>query len=563
MQKISLIVFLSLLISACGGGSSSNKLNIEQDSIEFKGQIGKSTPRSKTVRGSVSDVKEGVHIRVDIGNSELVADARAYFTGGYSAELEITPKSTALLEEGVYRENITISVCYDTACRKHISGSPKKVEIVYLVEDNRMQVSSTELANGSILETKSAYHCDSTCTEKVTSSDNLVEFIALPNPGYELNSWSGACTGSDNCQVTNQEKTHIELNATFTKSVKTFETCPIQTLVNSTQLENNEEEPEVNIITSGSDHFWVSNNTESVHFTQIIPLCGGLVLGLDVNLDQIFIRDVVQKNTIDIFSFDTNIHKMAYDSANSLLYISHINSPDLTRLDLVSKQRATIELPNNINDLIVTTDNLLFVDHQDYSKGALSIFDSKTLELKYQQHLGDEIRLMSFDPVKSRLYISNGTRLKAYSYNRSINTLSLSHYVATDNVQGNCKEIMISNDGEHIAIPCGGGNGVDYSVFDFKADGTNEKLGEWETGAYPTSGQFTASGETVLLSDNNSFQLYNILDHNLIYSFTPQPVGCYSSMTRVKLSTDGSLILGLYNCGSHSSVAWHKYDTSN
>jgi len=57
------------------------------------------------------------------------------------------------------------------------------------------------VGNGMISSTPSGIECGADCVQEYTEGI-LVSLNAIPDPGWSFGSWSGACTGTGNCQVT-------------------------------------------------------------------------------------------------------------------------------------------------------------------------------------------------------------------------------------------------------------------------------------------------------------------------------------------------------------------------
>ena len=67
----------------------------------------------------------------------------------------------------------------------------------------------------------------------------------------------------------------------------------------------------------------------------------------------------------------------------------------------------------------------------------------------------------------------------------------------------NGRKINISPDGKHVVLPCGGGNGPGYTLYDFDATDFETVFDEWDIGTYPKVAAFSPDG-TILYGSNGS-----------------------------------------------------------
>lgn len=77
---------------------------------------------------------------------------------------------------------------------------------------DEFSLSVTSSGNGTISSSPAGINCGSDCSEVYTAG-TVVTLTATPDAGYELQSWSGACSGSGSCQVTMSDNRTV--SATF------------------------------------------------------------------------------------------------------------------------------------------------------------------------------------------------------------------------------------------------------------------------------------------------------------------------------------------------------------
>ena len=113
---------------------------------------------------------------------------------------------------------------------------------------------------------------------------------------------------------------------------------------------------------------------------------------------------------------------------------------------------------------------------------------------------------------------------------------------------GNGQDLDVSEDGLHLAFPCGGGNGSGYTVWDFDPLDFDDVSGEWKTGAYPRSAAFRPGGGDVALTDGKRVMLFDDTRHTLLDSWTPTTCS-YGTIRELAWSRGGDILYAYTDCG--------------
>jgi hypothetical protein len=139
-NAISLIfLFLTVLcFSGCGGSGgggsvASPNLSVSTSEIFFGGAVsGFPQPSDQTVTGTVTNYSGTLYLYIAY-TANGIANVLPPVLNGSSGTSTIMPKSTGALGKGVYFDTITISACSDAGCSNHLPGSPKTINVTYVV----------------------------------------------------------------------------------------------------------------------------------------------------------------------------------------------------------------------------------------------------------------------------------------------------------------------------------------------------------------------------------------------------------------------------------------------
>lgn len=106
-------------------------LSLTTASLSFSAEEGQSIPE-QTLSGAITGVTGPVYVNATYTTQGLTY-ATFVLTSASTGELRITPKLTTFLGAGTYSDTITVAACFDTACSRHLPGSPRVVPVTYTV----------------------------------------------------------------------------------------------------------------------------------------------------------------------------------------------------------------------------------------------------------------------------------------------------------------------------------------------------------------------------------------------------------------------------------------------
>lgn len=407
---------------------------------------------------------------------------------------------------------------------------------VTFTEDPYMSLIVDPDDNGVVTERFGKLQCDEYCEIRLYGPANeTFELIGLPKPGFDFDGWTNpACGSGENCEFILELNTTLTLNPTFSPNPGTFDLCP----------------GDANTVFTG-------NGDDDVGSTyEVRPLCNGHLILTELLLNQILVRDVVNGVTTHTFQLTASPDDIVLVEEHKLVYVSHGATSHISRIDLRTGLVSNLYFAPGAESLTASNDGTLFVRPDDFSP--ITLFDSET---GLQAGI-TEARDYALDFNDSTSRLIGGSR----NYFWDPNTLQLTEQGRSSGggSGANCDAVAVSPDGEHAALPCGGGNGPGYSIYDFYSHDPSIVFGEWATGAYPNGATFSPSGKFMLATNTRDLQLFDVATHQLVLS-TPGDNCTYSTTKMPAVSTDGKLLMAITQCGFRDETAvitWYAFDTN-
>ena len=119
---------------------------------------------------------------------------------------------------------------------------------------------------------------------------------------------------------------------------------------------------------------------------------------------------------------------------------------------------------------------------------------------------------------------------------------------------GNGQALTLSNGGESIVLAAGGGNGPDYSIYDYSSSDLNNVKGEFVTGPYPSGAVFSADDTLFAASNYNELVLFDAITHAEIERHEI-PRCSYGTVRDVAFSQDAGMVIAKQSCGPDRDTA--------
>jgi hypothetical protein len=202
--RLSGIVALALLVSACGGGgSNSDSSGVTTSSTTTSsgsggtgsggGGGGGSTPPATYVL-SVSGSSQGV-VSSSPAGINCGATCSTSLADGTSVTLTATPQSG-------YSFSGWGGACSGTGTCTLTMNSDKAVTATFAAVASNYALTISKVGSGTVTSTSGAINCGATCSATL-SSGTSVTLNASPTSGYTFSGWSGSgCSGTGTCVVT-------------------------------------------------------------------------------------------------------------------------------------------------------------------------------------------------------------------------------------------------------------------------------------------------------------------------------------------------------------------------
>ncbi len=310
-----------------------------------------------------------------------------------------------------------------------------------------------------------------------------------------------------------------------------------------------------------------------------VPLCGGWIILGDRDANKIAVRNVFSGMETNSFQLAAAPSRVLLDPDRKLVFAAlGPATTSLARVDLETGAVTSFTIPAAAKDIALSGTGvvLALVGGDDYSSDTLVALDEVTgsswtikasaTNTPRDMH-GEFGSRFAYRPQDGRLYMINAglspTSLGVVQLSIAARTLT-PVWSVWDN-GSNCKDVAVSDDGQHVAVPCGGGNaGVGYAIVDRSADDLDTVRGQWSTGAYPDGAAFSRDGKYFVSSNASDMAVFTVDTHVAVVTPMPLPgpSQCPSfQMDRVRASPDSAYGYGLtptYVSDEKTCVAWQK-----
>jgi len=301
--------------------------------------------------------------------------------------------------------------------------------------------------------------------------------------------------------------------------------------------------------------------------TDFVPLCGGWVLHGDRAANQVVVRNVFNNAVKTSYQLSTAPNRLLLDVARRLLIVSFGGATTaLARVDLEMGKVTLMNLAAPVKDIALSGNGqvLALTGTDQYWARNLEVIDEHTgsgWKVTAKDVLGYG-SLLAYRPAGGVLFMGV-SGLSPSSLSRATLDWDARTITPLDSLTdngSNCHEVVLSDDGAHLAVPCGAGNGQGYTIFDRSTDNLTTVMGEWMTGPYPVGAAFSRDGKYLAASDTQSIQVFSVSTHARLSTF-PIPTCEYGSTGRVRVSLDSTHAFALTACGymaDSARLTWNR-----
>ena len=200
---------------------------------------------------------------------------------------------------------------------------------------------------------------------------------------------------------------------------------------------------------------------------------------------------------------DTQPVAMDYSPVDNKLYIVSAFSGQITVYDLNSSQISVLPFSatNDGRDIVVAPSlRRIYVLSPNGYDSYLTIVDMDSGAVVLEDTVGGSSIVL--DKTNQMIFTGNSGLSPSTIRKYSISNDDL-QLVQSIQAGSNGRKINISPDGLHVVLPCGGGNGPGYTIYDYDSLDLTRVLGEWDVGTYPKYAAFSPDS-TILYGTNGS-----------------------------------------------------------
>lgn len=213
-------------------------------------------------------------------------------------------------------------------------------------------------------------------------------------------------------------------------------------------------------------------------------------------------------------------NKLTYDFENNRIIASFTNVNKIAVIDMGKNAVYYIDTPYSYRGIAYGENNIAFAISKAWPAGYISVIDIDRKEVLNSIDVSVyNAGLIEYDKNNNNLFLAESglspSSLYRYSFNETTNELKFEQGLR---MGANGIDLSVSNDGKHVILCSGGGNGSGYTIFDVDATDIEKKFGEYITGAYPTSGAFTYDEKYFVASNGWNLLLFDAENYNLITS---------------------------------------------
>jgi DNA-binding beta-propeller fold protein YncE len=286
------------------------------------------------------------------------------------------------------------------------------------------------------------------------------------------------------------------------------------------------------------------------------------VYAIDQDYQLLYTINTVSQKIVDAVNLpDSEPVAMAYSAADNALYIVSAGSTKITIFDISTTAISQISFSESSvgRDIAVAPSmRLLFVLSPNGYDAYLNIVDMDTGAIELETPVGGAS--ISFDESSQTLFTAHSglSPSTIFKYAFTDGELTLVQSLRSG---GNGRKINISPDGAHVVLPCGGGNGPGYTIYDYDAADLNNVFGEWDVGIYPKTAAFSPDSR-ILFGTNGDFydEFLYVMDAATYEQIRKLEFPNAADYAVITPNADGSIVVGFsYNTYYDSDYALYFF----
>jgi len=253
--------------------------------------------------------------------------------------------------------------------------------------------------------------------------------------------------------------------------------------------------------------------------TDMIPLSDGWIIIGDASDCQITILNALTGEVGKSYQLSTTPASLDFDFDNGIIVATQEADSKIAKINLYNDVISYIDTSVKNSEIIFGENGVVFA--YSSSNTLISVIDIQSnLEVSSCSITSDSIGFLVYDKNKNNLLLGveglSPSSLYRYIYDEISHSLTFAQCVWDFGSTG--QDLAISNDGNHVAFCCGGGNGNGYTIFDINSSDIDiiDIFGEWNTGAYPNSADFSHDNNYIVTYNFSDIQLFSVNTHEFI-----------------------------------------------
>ena len=263
----------------------------------------------------------------------------------------------------------------------------------------------------------------------------------------------------------------------------------------------------------------ISNGSlQGYDFDDYIPLSDGWIIVKDKTLNKVIFKNVLTGANGKEFLLNGDPNKMEYDFERELLLVSLKDINMIARIDMKTGEITYISIDGSITEMTLGERGVAFVYIGKSSNSKVYVVDVVNKRVLNSLNVNESYySFMVYDKYGNNLILgvsgNSPSSLGRYSFNEVTYALELKQ--SSRDLGSNGQDLALSYDGKHVAFCCGSGNSK-YTIFDIDSSDITKEYGEWNTGAYPNSADFSLDNKYVVTSDGSKLKIFDVEAHTEI-----------------------------------------------
>lgn len=294
--------------------------------------------------------------------------------------------------------------------------------------------------------------------------------------------------------------------------------------------------------------------------SDLIALCDGEILVGNTNTNRIEYIDLATGSVMLYYELTAAPEDLDYDPGAGLVYASMKDSTSVARVNLVSGLVDYIPVSAEPSGIAARHGNGVYIISPDVPSSLLYWYDANDVEHGPHAVTGDMIQFnQTLGQVITAPRGLSPTTVYVYGFDVDGNIVPVE---SRGNLGGNGQTLKISPDDGHLVLVAGGGNGAGYTITDLYPSDLSSSFGAFDTGAYPTGGDFAADSSRFATANYDEFLVYQVSNHAELFRATPPTTDCsYADLTASHISRGGMVGISLQRCGfddDTTNLYWYK-----